>query len=136
MIVLYGGPTPNARKIAIALEEMELPWRLELIDILAGDQLTPQFRALMKIEELYEYRDRLTIPKLMLNASGDQFFLPDSSQFYFDELEEGATYEQAASRLGITQSAVSQRAQAAGIVEGRRARELVTELAHAALEHP
>ena len=32
---------------------------------------TPQFRALMKIEEPYEYRDRLTIPKLMLNASGD-----------------------------------------------------------------
>jgi GST-like protein len=46
MITLYGGPTPNARKIAIALEEMELPWRLEVIDILAGDQLTPQFRAL------------------------------------------------------------------------------------------
>src|SRR5205085_5133967 len=33
-------------KIAIALEEMELPWRLELIDMLAGDQLTPKFRAL------------------------------------------------------------------------------------------
>ena len=48
---------------------------------------TPQFRALMKIEEPYEYRDRLTMPKLMLNASGDQFFLPDSSQFYFDELK-------------------------------------------------
>ena len=48
---------------------------------------TPQFRALMKIEEPYEYRDRLTMPKLMLNASGDQFFLPDSSQFYFDDLE-------------------------------------------------
>ena len=48
---------------------------------------TPQFRALMKIEEPYEYRDRLTMPKLMLNASGDQFFLPDSSQFYFDELQ-------------------------------------------------
>ena len=40
----------------------------------------------MKIEEPYEYRDRLTMPKFMLNASGDQFFLPDSSQFYFDEL--------------------------------------------------
>ena len=48
---------------------------------------TPQFRALMKIEEPYEYRDRLTLPKLLLNASGDQFFLPDSSQFYFDELK-------------------------------------------------
>ncbi len=47
---------------------------------------TREFRALMKIEEPYEYRDRLTMPKLMLNAAGDQFFLPDSSQFYFDEL--------------------------------------------------
>jgi PhoPQ-activated pathogenicity-related protein len=47
---------------------------------------TPEFRALMRIEEPYEYRDRLTMPKFMLNASGDQFFLPDSSQFYFDEL--------------------------------------------------
>ena len=45
-----------------------------------------EFHALMKIEEPYEYRDRLTMPKLMLNAAGDQFFLPDSSQFYFDEL--------------------------------------------------
>jgi PhoPQ-activated pathogenicity-related protein len=47
---------------------------------------TPQFRALMKIEEPYHYRDRLKMPKLLLNASGDQFFLPDSSQFYFDQL--------------------------------------------------
>jgi GST-like protein len=43
MITLYGGPTPNARKVAIALEEMDLPWRLELIDILAGDQFRPDF---------------------------------------------------------------------------------------------
>jgi PhoPQ-activated pathogenicity-related protein len=26
------------------------------------------------------------MPKLMLNATGDQFFLPDSSQYYYDEL--------------------------------------------------
>ena len=47
---------------------------------------TPQFRALMKIEEPYEYRERLTLPKFLVNASGDEFFLPDSSQFYFDNL--------------------------------------------------
>ena len=47
---------------------------------------TPEFRALMRIEEPYEYRDRLTLPKLLLNAAGDQFFLPDSSRFYFDDL--------------------------------------------------
>lgn len=46
MITLYGGPTPNARKVAIALEEMALPWRLQLIDILNGDQLTAEFVAL------------------------------------------------------------------------------------------
>jgi len=46
MITLYGGPTPNARKVAIGLEEMGLAWRLELIDILAGDQFRPDFLAL------------------------------------------------------------------------------------------
>jgi PhoPQ-activated pathogenicity-related protein len=48
---------------------------------------TKEFRALMKIEEPYEYRDRITIPKYLVNASGDQFFLPDSSRFYFDDLK-------------------------------------------------
>jgi len=48
---------------------------------------SPQFHALMKIEEPYEYRDRLTMPKYLVNASGDQFFLPDSSRFYFDDLK-------------------------------------------------
>jgi PhoPQ-activated pathogenicity-related protein len=48
---------------------------------------TPEFRKLMKLVEPYEYRDRLTMPKLLLNAAGDEFFLPDSSQFYFDGLK-------------------------------------------------
>ena len=47
---------------------------------------TKEYAALMKIEEPYEYRDRLTLPKLLINATGDQFFLPDSSRFYFDDL--------------------------------------------------
>ncbi len=46
-----------------------------------------EFRALLKIVEPYEYRDRLTMPKFLLNASGDEFFLPDSSRFYFDDLK-------------------------------------------------
>jgi len=47
---------------------------------------TPEYRALMKIEEPYEYRQRLTLPKFLINASGDQFFVPDSAQFYFQDL--------------------------------------------------
>jgi PhoPQ-activated pathogenicity-related protein len=48
---------------------------------------SPQYRALMQIEEPYSYRDRLTMPKFIVNDTGDQFFLPDSSQFYFDDLK-------------------------------------------------
>jgi PhoPQ-activated pathogenicity-related protein len=51
------------------------------------DQLDSDgFTKLMQIEDPYSYRDRLTMPKLIVNAAGDQFFLPDSSQFYFDQV--------------------------------------------------
>jgi hypothetical protein len=45
-----------------------------------------------------------------------------------DLVAEGLSYDEAAQRLGISPSAVSQRAAAAGIVESRRARELATDL--------
>jgi PhoPQ-activated pathogenicity-related protein len=48
---------------------------------------TPEYAALLKLVDPYSYRDRLTMPKYMVNATGDQFFLPDSSQFYFDDLK-------------------------------------------------
>jgi PhoPQ-activated pathogenicity-related protein len=47
---------------------------------------TPQYRALMRIEDPYEYRSRLTMPKFLVNATGDQFFLPDSWRFYLEAL--------------------------------------------------
>jgi PhoPQ-activated pathogenicity-related protein len=47
---------------------------------------TPESKALMRLEDPYFYRDRFTMPKLLINSTGDQFFLPDSSQFYFDDL--------------------------------------------------
>jgi len=47
---------------------------------------TPEARALYHIEDPFSYRDRLALPKLMINACGDQFFLPDSSRFYFADL--------------------------------------------------
>jgi PhoPQ-activated pathogenicity-related protein len=58
----------------------------EDVDIMAW-RGTPRFQALMKLVEPYEYRDRLTIPKFIINSTGDQFFLPDSSQFYFRDLK-------------------------------------------------
>ena len=46
----------------------------------------PRFAELLSIVDPYSYRERYTMPKLLLNSAGDQFFLPDSSQFYFDDL--------------------------------------------------
>lgn len=47
---------------------------------------TPQFDSLMRIEDPYSYRGRFTMPKYIVNAAGDEYFLPDSSRFYFDDL--------------------------------------------------
>lgn len=48
---------------------------------------TPEMRALYLIEDPYFYRDRLTLPKLLIHAAGDQFFPPDSSRHYFADLQ-------------------------------------------------
>lgn len=47
----------------------------------------PRMVDLNKIIDPYSYLDRLTLPKYVVNAAGDQFFTPDSSKFYFDDLK-------------------------------------------------
>jgi PhoPQ-activated pathogenicity-related protein len=49
---------------------------------------TDELASLLQIEDPYSYRGRLIMPKFMINSTGDQYFLPDSSQFYFDRLVE------------------------------------------------
>ena len=46
MIDLYYAPTPNTWKASIMLEECGLPYRTVPVDILAGDQKTPEFLAI------------------------------------------------------------------------------------------
>jgi GST-like protein len=43
MIDLYFWPTPNGKKISIALEELELPYRIIPVNISRGDQFRPEF---------------------------------------------------------------------------------------------
>ena len=42
-IELYAYNTPNGRKISVALEEMELPYRVHVVDITKGEQFAPDF---------------------------------------------------------------------------------------------
>jgi len=43
MILLYTAPTPNGRKVSIALEEMELDYKVHAIDLKSGAQKSPDF---------------------------------------------------------------------------------------------
>jgi PhoPQ-activated pathogenicity-related protein len=47
---------------------------------------TPQVATLRAIVDPYLYRDRLAMPKYIINSPGDEFFAADSSRLYFDEL--------------------------------------------------
>jgi GST-like protein len=42
-IALYYWPTPNGHKITIALEELDLPYEVKLVNIGKGDQFAPDF---------------------------------------------------------------------------------------------
>jgi len=46
----------------------------------------PRMAALRALVDPYHYRHRLTMPKFIMNASGDEFFPPDLSRYYFDDL--------------------------------------------------
>lgn len=56
---------------------------LGILDMLRS----PEFRDLVKVNDPYSYLDKLDMPKFILNSSGDQFFLPDSSRFYLNDLK-------------------------------------------------
>ena len=45
MLKLYYHPTPNSTKVAVLLEELELPFEVVPVDIFKGEQHAPEFRA-------------------------------------------------------------------------------------------
>jgi PhoPQ-activated pathogenicity-related protein len=47
---------------------------------------SPLSALLFSLVDPYAFRARLALPKCIINATGDQFFTPDSSQVYFDDL--------------------------------------------------
>ncbi|MEQ9096539.1 MAG: PhoPQ-activated protein PqaA family protein [Phycisphaerales bacterium] len=47
---------------------------------------TPFGERLRRIVDPYLFRDRLTMPKFVLNTSGDEYFLPDTPRYWIDDL--------------------------------------------------
>jgi GST-like protein len=46
MIDLYTHATPNGHKVSILLEELGLPYRVHLVDLVKNEQMSPQFLAI------------------------------------------------------------------------------------------
>ena len=55
---------------------------MEITDWWASEEM----RSLIRLVDPFSMKKRFEMPKLLVNATGDEFFLPTSSQFYFDEL--------------------------------------------------
>ncbi len=69
---------------------------------------TPQGSSLLSIVDPLSYLERLDMPKLIANSTGDQFFLPDSWKFYFDELPgENRIYYAPNTDHGLTNSSLN-----------------------------
>ena len=43
MIELYTSPTPNGYKTSVALEELEIPYNVHVVNLMSGDQRKPEF---------------------------------------------------------------------------------------------
>jgi PhoPQ-activated pathogenicity-related protein len=48
---------------------------------------TPQGRRLVELEDPYSYRDRLTLPKLIILGTNDRYWTQDALNLYWDDLK-------------------------------------------------
>jgi PhoPQ-activated pathogenicity-related protein len=63
-------------------EEVNDYSELDLMALLTA----PEGKPLLEIVDPYEYRESLTLPKLVMLGSGDQYWTVDAAKFYFPDL--------------------------------------------------
>lgn len=64
--------------------------KFQLLNI-TGHLDSPNMQKLLSVTDPFAYKDRLTMPKLIICASGDEFFLLDDSHYFLEQLP-GLTY--------------------------------------------
>ena len=94
MIDLYTWATPNGRKISIALEELELPYRVHTINIAKGEQRSPKFTSIspsQKIPAIVDHETGISLMEsgaiLMYLASKTGKLLPSDPDKYWETIQ-------------------------------------------------
>ena len=75
-LILYGGVSPNVRKVGIMLEELGLAYELRHVAVFAGEQFAPEFLAMNPFGK---------VPVLMDPALGRPLFESGAILFYLAE---------------------------------------------------
>ena len=57
-------------------------WMEELL----GRLDEPNFQLMAEYIDPFFYKERLTMPKMIISSCGDEFFMPDDSHYFFDQL--------------------------------------------------
>ncbi|MEX2523626.1 MAG: glutathione S-transferase N-terminal domain-containing protein [Gammaproteobacteria bacterium] len=95
MMELFFFPSPNGIKIAIMLEECELPYRVTAVDITAGDQFHPDYSALNpnnKIPALIDH-DADGSPVRLFESGAILLYLAARSRRFFPAPDTNDYYE-------------------------------------------
>ncbi|WUR13384.1 glutathione S-transferase N-terminal domain-containing protein [[Empedobacter] haloabium] len=94
MYTAYLADTPNGRKIAIALEKLELPYRVQSVDLGAGEQHTPAFLRL---------NPNGKIPVLVNDHDGSTLFESNAILFHLATRHDGLIPADTAGRDTVLQ---------------------------------
>ncbi len=85
MIDLYTWPTPNGRKVSIALEEFELPYQAHAVNIGKDEQFTPEFLAISPNNKVPAIVDRES-GRSMMESGAILIYLADThNRFWGDD---------------------------------------------------
>jgi PhoPQ-activated pathogenicity-related protein len=53
---------------------------------LTMDYINPKAQDIWSVEDMYHYQERFTMPKLVVSATGDEYFIPDENWYWWNDI--------------------------------------------------
>ncbi len=85
MIDLYSSPTPNGWKVAMALEELNLPYTVNYIDLAVGDQHKPEFLAMNPNGRIPVIVDHDADDLVIFDSNAILFYLAEKQESFYQK---------------------------------------------------